>query len=358
MVWRKNKRKKGKKSMEKDLTTGIEEAQAAKQASKQASKQGKYYGIDYLRTIACIGIAMMHIKANTDYNISGWVYDSFISSLTDFVYLFMAISAFGMCCGYYDKVMSGKVNWTEFYKKRYIKILPFFALLVFIDVAMERNFSSLLEGITELTLLHGFIPQSLTVIGVGWYLGTVYVFYLTFSFFCVLIEKKRRAWMALVVSLILHFICVYYFDLDRHNFVFSLCYFLIGGLIYLYREKLRSVSWKIYLPLLIIALAAYYMPLDQVFVENLLLCLLIFVLLSFSLSTQHKPVGVISFISGISMEIYLSHMVMFRVVEKLHLSTVIGSGWPQYILTVCLVLAGAIFFSFVMQTMINRLMSR
>lgn len=217
---------------EKDLTRTETTAQLL-------SKQDKYYGIDYLRAFACIGIAMMHIKANTDYNISGWIYNSFIPSLTDFVYLFMAISAFGMCYGYYDRVMSGNINWTDFYKKRYVKILPFFALLIFIDVLVERNFSSVMEGLTELTLLHGFIPQDLTVIGVGWYLGTVFVFYLTFPFFCVLIEKKCRAWFALAVSLVLHFICICYFDLDRHNYIFSLCYFLIGGLIYLYRDKLK-----------------------------------------------------------------------------------------------------------------------
>lgn len=63
--------------------------------------------------------------------------------------------------------------------------------------------------------------------------------------------------------------------------------------------------------------------------------------IEFSLSFKRKSIKVISFISGISMEDYLCHMVMFRVVEKLGLSTLIGNGWPQYILNVCLVLAGA-----------------
>lgn len=86
----------------------------------------KYHGIDGLRAIACVGIAMMHIQANTSYEIKGFVYERLIPSFTDFVYLFMAISAFGMCCGYYEKVLNGKVNWTDFYKKRYMKILTCF----------------------------------------------------------------------------------------------------------------------------------------------------------------------------------------------------------------------------------------
>lgn len=45
------------------------------------------------------------------------------------------------------------------------------------------------------------------------------------------------------------------------------------------------------------------------------------------------------------MEVYLSHMVMFRVIEKLHINTKLGDGWLQYALTVIVVLAGAVVFS-------------
>lgn len=60
-----------------------------------------------------------------------------------------------------------------------------------------------------------------------------------------------------------------------------------------------------------------------------------------------------NFISGISMEIYLSHMVIFRVVEKLGLNQIIGNGWIQYIVTVVIVLLGAILFSVVVKRLIR-----
>ena len=59
------------------------------------------------------------------------------------------------------------------------------------------------------------------------------------------------------------------------------------------------------------------------------------------------------FISGISMEIYLSHMVIFRVVEKLSLNQIIGNGWIQYIVTVLIVLCGTILFATVMHKLIG-----
>ena len=62
------------------------------------------------------------------------------------------------------------------------------------------------------------------------------------------------------------------------------------------------------------------------------------------------------FFSGISMEIYLSHMVIFRVVEKLKLNRIIGNGWLQYVVTSVLVIAGATVFAVAMQKIISKVM--
>lgn len=46
-------------------------------------------------------------------------------------------------------------------------------------------------------------------------------------------------------------------------------------------------------------------------------------------------------------------MLVFRVFERLHLNTVIGNGWLQYVVTVAVVLAGAMVFAVVMQKVIK-----
>ena len=61
------------------------------------------------------------------------------------------------------------------------------------------------------------------------------------------------------------------------------------------------------------------------------------------------------FISGISLEIYLSHMVIFRVVEKVGLHRLIGDGWLQYGLIVAVVLVGTVIFAVVMQKILENL---
>ena len=155
----------------------------------------RYGTIDGLRMIACIGIMMMHIQANNNYEITGYFYNTVIPSFTNFVFLFMTVSAFGMCCGYYEKVMNQTISLPDFYAKRFKKILPFFGVLVLIDVVISPSRAALFEAFADLTLLFGFLPNAgnISVIGVGWFLGLVFVFYLCFPFFCVLLANKKRA---------------------------------------------------------------------------------------------------------------------------------------------------------------------
>ena len=320
----------------------------------------EYYGaIDGLRTIACIGIVLMHMEANNSYSISGFIYDSMIPSFTNFVFLFMIVSAFGMCCGYYKKVINKKISFNDFYGNRFKKILPFFGLLVLLDIVMSPSIDALYEAFADLTLLFGFLSGvgNITVIGVGWFLGLIFVFYICFPFFCVLLQSKRRAWMAFVISLIYNFVCTVYFDVGRSNILYSGCYFLAGGLIYLYRHELMKLNRWIGLGAAAVSVVLYYI-LDG----NTAGCLLISVFwLSYAIicagGTAWKSYllenRITNFISGISMEIYLSHMVIFRIVEKLGLNQIIGNGWIQYIVTVVIVLFGAILFSFVVKKLIS-----
>lgn len=292
----------------------------------------------------------MHMIANNTYQIKGFLYETVIPSFTDLVFLFMAVSAFGMCCGYFEKVMSNKINWPDFYKKRYGKILPFFACLIALDLVINFSVSSVFEGITELTLLHGFIPKELSVIGVGWFLGIVFIFYLVFPFFCTLIENKRRAWCAFIVSVILNFFCESYFGLERTNFLSSFCYFLAGGLVYLHKDFFAGKKMWICIISVIVAILCYYSmggnTLTRLFVSA--------ALLATAISVDFGENRVVSFLGGISMEFYLSHMVVFRAIEKLRINTMFGGGWLQYLITVAAVFCGTIVFSCVLQFVIKK----
>ena len=310
-----------------------------------------YDAIDGLRTIACFGIVLIHVQANSSYNISGFVYDKLIASFTNFVFLFMVISAFGMCCGYLKQVLNNKISLETFYFKRYNKILPFFAFLVLIDIIMSPSKSALIEGFADITLLFGLFPNNISVIGVGWFLGLIFAFYLIFPFYCVLIKTKKRAWAAFIISLLLNYVGGSYFDIGRTNIIYCICYFIAGGLIYLYLKELEQFSIKfrwICLGIIIVVVVLYFFT-----GGNTITMLLVSAsMLIYALGINQR--GVLSnpftkFISSISMEIYLSHMVIFRLVERLGINTIIGNGWGQYAFTVVTVLVGTVIFSVILK---------
>lgn len=256
-----------------------------------------YDAIDGLRTIACIGIVMMHMAVNNSYSIDGFIYGRIIPSFTDFVFLFMTVSAFGMCCGYYKKVLNNEINLSDFYSKRFKKILPFFACLVLLDVIISPSISSLYEAFADITLMFGFLPNAgdISVIGVGWFLG----------------------------------------------------------LIYLYKDRIEKLN--VYaVGLLLLASIAFYYTIGNYSSYSLVVMCSLF--LMFSIIGKHPILEnpITKFISNISFEIYLSHMVIFRLIEKVGINTIIGNGGGgQYLLTVVVVLIVAVLFSVVLKKIID-----
>lgn len=325
-------------------------------------KRKYYVAINGLRAYAALGIALMHIKANGNYQIHGFISEGLIGSMGEFVFLFMMISGFSMCCGYYNRIINNQITIGEFYSKRYKKVWPYFAVLCLLDFIIAPSLSALYETFADLTLCFGLLPNAnITVIGVGWFLGVVFVFYLIFPFFCWLLQNKRRAWCSFVIALVFNILCqIYFFNSDhmvsgfdyRSNFLYCSVYFLAGGLIFLYRERLSELCGKLRIvsfTACILAAVAFFLLGKSTF-TLLLLCSL---LLIYAIG-NYKRARILEnrfthFISGISMEIYLCHMVMFRIVEKLHLTHIFNNEVADYIVTAVITLAFAVIFSVVMK---------
>ncbi len=141
----------------------------------------RYKGIDGLKAYAILGIVLMHVLANGKYELGGFVFEKLIPSFTNLVFLFMMVSGFCMCCGYYQKILDRKISMEEFYAKRYLKIWPYFALLCALDFVITPSKESLFEVFANLTLCQGLLPNSnISVIGVSWTLAVIFAFYMLF----------------------------------------------------------------------------------------------------------------------------------------------------------------------------------
>jgi peptidoglycan/LPS O-acetylase OafA/YrhL len=279
----------------------------------------------------------------------------------------MIISGFAMCCGYYDKISTGSIPVSRFYETRYARIWPYFVLLVVMDVMVSPSFSSFMEAFADLTLCFGLLPNAdISVIGNGWTLGIIFLFYMLFPFFCFLLKNKRRAWMAMTVSVIFNICCTSYFFDNNHvidgfnietNFIFCAMFFLAGGILFLYRNSISKVvekyRWGVAILCTILTVAYFFrksiLPVLDCHVSTAYIWLLILFSswVCYAIGTKGRILNnsAMKFLSRISMEIYLTHAGVFRIVERLRLNDLFDTDWFSYIATVILVLAGSIVFA-------------
>ena len=288
----------------------------------------------------------MHVLSNGGYELNHTL-TNIIESFTNLVFLFMIISSFSMCCGYYEKIKSNNFNLENFYIKRIQKIMPFFIFLIIIDVIYNHNLDSLFEGFANTTMFFGFLPNSLNVIGVGWFLGLIFIFYMIFPFFVFLFSNKKRAWFVSFVALLMNLISVIYFKISRVNMFYSFAYFCVGRLIYLYKDKITNHISKnkyVYLFLTIIFICLYYFIPSNEFLINIEMLIMFSLLICYAISNNIKVLDnkFVSFISDISLEIYLSHMLIFRIIEKLQLINICKNEYISYIIVCCICFVGTI----------------
>ena len=325
---------------------------------RSTGKIERIAALDGIKAYSVIGIVFMHVLANGEYHLKGFLFESLIPAFTDLVFLFMTVSAFGMCWGYFYKISKGEIKPEEFYKRRILKLWPFFALLCILEFTISPSENSFKELFADLTLCFGFLPDpgSISVVGVGWFIGLIFVFYLIFPFFCFLLENKRRAWSAFIISILFNLIGSDYFGIGRANILYSAPLFLGGGIVFLYREQLLEIKERNRLAILILCAAAVILY----FLTGRHYCTIIIVSILFLIyalcGIKHPFLAnkITVFLSGISFEIYLCHMPVYRVFERLGLLHVFRSEALSYLLTVLLTVAGAAVFANVSQHLINR----
>lgn len=341
-------------------------------AKKQIMK--KYYnGIQFLRAFSAVCIILFHVWLNTQQlALDGFLFERVISWMGDFTFLFMMISGFSVCCGYYEKVKNGSISICEFYSKRVKKLWPVLLVMVILEIVVSPSRSSFYEGIMDLSLIFSLLPNpKIDVIGVAWTMGIIFVFYIFFPYFVYLMQNKRKAWMTTLSFLIIHFICMRYFFTEqfvtssfwaRRNFLYCAVYFAVGGLLYLYSselEKLSEKKWAMLMLLIIPVVVWFCIPVntrneDYIFTASQLTIFSTWIIGALNRTIKLFANKAIKFISDISVEIYLSHMMFFQVAKKLGLVFLTRINLMNYIICVGFVLAASILFSFVLHTAINR----
>ena len=232
-----------------------------------------------------------------------------------------------------------------------------------VEDSLNPLLCQLYESFANLTLCFNLLPNpDIKVIGVGWFLGVVFLFYMLFPFFVFLLDNKKRMWLSMILSFIFCYIAIVYFYTDkfvnfstvRHNFIYCAPFFLMGGCIYLYKDKLCEFTKKnrwLMLSICWMTVVLFWIIMPSSFLFVLTMSLLCGSLLIYAIGTEGKVLNnrFTKYLSGISMEVYLCHMMAFRGVEMLHLSRYISQPDLLYWLTCILTLGGAIAFSHIVK---------
>ena len=159
-----------------------------------------------------------------------------------------------------------------------------------------------------------------------------------------------------VVALVFNWLCSNYFNAGRTNIVYDAVYFIAGGLIFLYRKELAELASKYKViagAILLIATVAYFAVGGSIFT------MLFFCVAALIYTIGCKRGGVLvnpvaKFLGGISFEIYLCHMVIYRVLEKLHFVHLFENGLLAYIFTAVAVICGSVLFSVCAKWFLNK----
>ena len=211
-----------------------------------------------------------------------------------------------------------------------------------------------------MTLCFGLLPPDaeIHVIGVGWFLGVVFLFYMLFPFYVFMLGNKRRAWISFAIALVFVLVSFVHFGAPgRRCMVFCAPLFIAGGLAYLYSHGLadfgRRHAWLSAIGVAVVSIGFFVAReyVHDAFVNYLLELALFFAWLAYAVGSKDKVLNncVAKYLSGISMEIYLSHMLVYRAVEKLHIESRITQHDLLYIVISLLTIAGVICFAHVVK---------
>lgn len=167
-------------------------------------------GWDLLRGCCAYGVAAYHLLT--------WQKVADIHSVGFYaVYLFFVLSGASLALNYYPKFASRftLADFGNFLFVRYMRLLPLFAILVFLSLPWKIKTQGLtsellLKLTSNLSFLFGFgTPLTNSMIVGGWSLGIEFVFYLLFPIFLIpLAWGKGRILIIWVALLALQFVWI------------------------------------------------------------------------------------------------------------------------------------------------------
>ena len=328
-------------------------------------KTDRYKNLNAVRAVSSVMIVLMHVMVNGGFILPDNILFTLIGRAGALVEMFFILSAFSMCCGYFEKMKNGTILPKEFYLRRFGKFAPFFWMITAaytVPMAVKAiSVKESLDRVAEeaffnISLLFGFLPDNrMDVAGIGWTLGVIFAFYLLFPFFVCITEDKRRTTASFALFLAVNSAMIHYYSgTDRFlkgNILYQMCFFVLGAFLYHFRKQLRSavnavpcMEWLCVISGTIVSMAL--MP-EDIFARNVAYMAGFGLIVTGCLGKENRAFSNAVTKAGAeySFELYLSHMLVFTAVNAAVKKIMPDRNLLAYFITAAATLAGAYAFS-------------
>ena len=143
--------------------------------------------------------------------------------------------------------------------------------------------------------------------------------------------------------------------------MFLSVYFVIGGILYLYRDFIQKNLSRVpaivaLLVISVITIVWYLIPANEFSLIFTVKTVILFVIwMAFAISCPMKLLenSITKALSQVSLEVYLSHMMIFQVVEKFGIERRINNGNIAYIVVLFLTVVLTITFALIAKKVID-----
>lgn len=196
----------------------------------------RFKGIDILRAIAVLLVAMYHFWVVSGYQTTGiTILNVFLSYCGEIgVTMFFIISGFSIYCSLYSQEKKENIlSFTLFIKKRLKRILPQYigCLLIIIlvgDGAIYISTGNMKSIITHLLFIHNyFISTHGSISGVLWTMGVIFQFYLIAIILYKYLNKQNIVVLCFSIVLSIFSKYLFYYIFSK-NGLDSSYYFIYG----------------------------------------------------------------------------------------------------------------------------------
>lgn len=231
--------------------------------------------------------------------------------------IFFILSAYGLCCSWErSKVL-------EFYKKRFIRIIPLYLLFLILCKYVLHAHHVLTDGLLQMMSLSVF-NTSLTrtqEMGGEWFVPAIINLYLIFPLLFMgikWVDGRFQKWGAYAVVIGSILVSGGAISLISPNYVMRLPIIVVGILTYLYVQKNdKRKLLRIY-----VLMAVFYLLIER---KNIMLSvplpLILFALNEMKFQMDSRW---LNYIGGISFELYLAHVIPMNFIHHYNIAMAAG----------------------------------